>query len=363
MPAAPAAIATPAVPKSTRNLARFAWGVLAYNLLVIAWGAYVRASGSGAGCGRHWPLCNGELVPRAESAKTLVEASHRVSAGLAMIVVVAMMIWTLRAVPRGHRARRASIFSAAFIAGEALIGAGLVLFELVAKDESLKRGLSMVLHLGNTFLLLGALTVTAWTLTREGSAALPAARPAGEREEATAPVSMPVRGAIFLALAAVLVLGCSGAIAALGDTLFPATSLRAGLAQDLSPLAHVFLRLRVLHPFLALATGAVVFATASVVRVAKPEPRVRTFSRALTLLFALQFGVGLANVTLLAPIGMQIVHLLMADATWIALVLMAWEALYALPAMTLAQSPIMSRNGPAPMSDVPPSTSSVDPVT
>ena len=138
-----AATATPAGSKSTSLLGRFAWGVLAYNLLVIAWGAYVRASGSGAGCGRHWPLCNGELVPRAESAKTLVEASHRVSAGLAMIAVVALMVWTLRAVPRGHRARRASIFSAVFISGEALIGAALVLFELVAKDESMKRGLSI----------------------------------------------------------------------------------------------------------------------------------------------------------------------------------------------------------------------------
>jgi len=351
-----AAIDTAGDSKSTLRLGRFAWGVLAYNLLVIAWGAYVRASGSGAGCGRHWPLCNGELVPRAESAKTLVEASHRVSAGLAMIAVVALMVWTLRAVPRGHRARRASIFSAVFISGEALIGAGLVLFELVAKDESMKRGLSMVLHLGNTFLLLGALTITAWTLTRDEAPA-----PASASGSPSPPVSNLLRGAVFLALAAVLVLGCSGAIAALGDTLFPATSLRAGLAMDLSPLAHVFLRLRVLHPFLALASGAIVFVTASVVRVSRPEPRVRTFSRVVTLMFALQFGVGLANVTLLAPIGMQIVHLLMADATWIALVLMGWEALYALPALP-AQSPIMSRNGPAPMSDVPPSTSNVDPV-
>jgi heme A synthase len=209
----------------------------------------------------------------------------------------------------------------------------------------------MVLHLGNTFLLLGALTITAWTITRDDASA--------SSSTTTTPVSTALRGAVLLALAALLVLGCSGAIAALGDTLFPATSLRAGLAMDLSPLAHVFLRLRVLHPFIALATGAIVFVTASVVRVSRPEPRVRTFSRVVTLMFALQFGVGLANVTLLAPIGMQIVHLLMADATWIALVLMGWEALYALP----AHRPIMSRNGPAPMSDVPPSTSSVDPVT
>ena len=346
--------------RSTVALGRFAWGVLAYNLLVIAWGSFVRASGSGAGCGRHWPLCNGELVPRAESSKTLVEMSHRVSAGLAMIAVVALMIWTLRTVPRGHRARRASIFSAVFIFGEALIGAGLVLFELVAKDESMKRGLSMVLHLGNTFLLLGALTVTAWTLGRERTTTTTASTATPLPE----PASPLLRAGVMLALGAVIVLGCSGAIAALGDTLFPATSLRAGLAMDLSPLAHVFLRLRVLHPFIALVSGAIVFVMASVVRVSRPQPRVRTWSRVVTVLFAVQFAVGLANVTLLAPIGMQIVHLLMADVTWIALVLMAWEALYAVPHPTpQRQSPIMSRNGPAPIKDVPPSTSSVDPVT
>jgi len=348
-----------------QRLGRFAWGVLAYNLLVIAWGAYVRASGSGAGCGRHWPLCNGDLVPRTESVKTLVEASHRGSAGLAMIVVFALTIWTLRALPRGHRARRASIFSAAFIAGEALIGAALVLFELVAKDESMKRGLSMVLHLGNTFFLLASLTITAWTITRgeRGQRDERDQRDQVSASSASSAIASPpspvLRGVVFLALTAVFVLGCSGAIAALGDTLFPATSLREGIAMDLSPLAHVFLRLRVLHPFLALAAGAIVFVTASVVRVSRPAPRVVRLSRIVTLVFALQFGVGLANVTLLAPIAMQLVHLLMADATWIALVLMAWEALYAVP----AQSPIMSRNGPAPMSDVPPSTSSVDPVT
>lgn len=329
---------------------KFAWGVLGYNLLVIAWGAYVRASGSGAGCGRHWPLCNGEVVPAPQSVATIVEATHRATSGLALIAVVVMMVWALRTLPKGHRARRASVASTVFIFGEALVGAGLVLFELVAHDASMKRGLSMILHLGNTFLLLGALTLTAWTLTVERDVTAP--------PRAREPKSLLLRSVVTLSLAAVLVLGGSGAIAALGDTLFPARSLREGLAQDLSPLAHVFLRLRVLHPLLALATGAMVLASATVVRAMSTAPRARTLSRVVVVVFATQFAIGLLNVSLLAPIAMQIVHLLMADATWIALVLMGWEALYARP----AQSPIMSRNGPAPTSDVPPSTSSVDPV-
>jgi heme A synthase len=353
---------------SSTSLIRYAWAVLTYNLLVIAWGAYVRASGSGAGCGRHWPLCNGDFIPRADNTKTLVEASHRVTSGLALIAVVVLMVWTLRTVPRGHRARKASIASTVFIFTEALVGAGLVLFELVASDKSMKRGLSMILHLDNTFLLLASLAVTAWTLTRD-----PAVPVRPDRDAVRAPRPRWLGPAVYMGLFSVLVLGSSGAIAALGDTLFPAASLREGFAQDLSPLAHVFLRLRVLHPFIALIAGGVVFASATLVRMANPSALARSLSRVVTLVFASQFALGLLNVTLLAPIGLQLAHLLMADATWIALVLMGWEALYAAPALAVcvtrqelpdvAQMPIMSRNGPAPMSDVPPSTSKVDPVT
>jgi heme A synthase len=328
--------------------------VLAYNLLVILWGAYVRASGSGAGCGRHWPLCNGGLVSRSDSMKTLVEASHRVTSGIAVIAVVVLMIWTLVALPRGHRARKASIASTVFIFTEALVGAGLVLFELVATDKSMKRGLSMILHLDNTFILLACLSITAWTLTFDGA---PTEREMDASERSARPGWL--RPVVVVALGSVLVLASSGAIAALGDTLFPATSLSDGLAQDLSPLAHVFLRLRMLHPVIAALAGVVVVVSASLVRMAKPSPRARTLSRVVTVVFITQFVLGLLNVALLAPIGIQLAHLLLADATWIALVLMGWESLYA----TAAQSPIMSRNGPAPMSDVPPSTSNVDPVT
>jgi heme A synthase len=282
-----------------------------------------------------------------------VEATHRATSGIALVAVIALMIWTLRVVPKGHRGRRASVLSTVFIMGEALIGAGLVLFELVAHDASMKRGLSMILHLGNTFLLLGALTVTAWTLTTE-----PLTKPTREAAPRAATRGwLPV--VVTTTLVSVLFLGSSGAIAALGDTLFPAATLREGLAQDLSPLAHVFLRLRVLHPFIALGTGVLVFVTASVVRATSNAPRTRLLARVVTMAFLAQFAVGLLNLSLLAPIAMQIVHLLMADAVWIALVLMAWETLYT----TADQIPIMSRNGPAPMSDVPPSTSSVDPVT
>jgi heme A synthase len=332
-------------PIRSGRLTRFAWGVLAWNLIVIMWGAFVRASGSGAGCGRHWPLCNGEVVPTAKSTATLIEASHRGSSGIALVLVVALMVWCLRTLPKGDRARRASVFSAVFIAFEALIGAGLVLFELVAHDASMKRALSMILHLGNTFFLLGALSLTAWWLTFPATTT----RVLEKNDKL-------LRGFLVAALGGILVLASSGAIAALGDTLFPARSLRDGLVQEMSPMAHAFVRLRMLHPAIALMTGVFALCLAGVVRVVRPEPRTRLLSRIVTMAFVTQFAIGMLNVALLAPVPVQLVHLLMADVTWIALVLMTWEAVYRVPS-------IMSRKGPAPISDVPPSTSNVEPVT
>ncbi|HEX5691237.1 MAG TPA: COX15/CtaA family protein, partial [Roseiflexaceae bacterium] len=107
---------------------RYAWGVLGYNLLVIVWGAYVRASGSGAGCGSHWPLCNGTVLPRAPQIETIVELAHRLTSGLALIAVLGLVVWAVRLWPGSHRVRRGAFASLFFIILEALIGAGLVLF-------------------------------------------------------------------------------------------------------------------------------------------------------------------------------------------------------------------------------------------
>jgi len=148
-----------------RRFRRFAWGVLAYNLLVVAWGAYVRATGSGAGCGSHWPLCNGEVIPRAERIETLIEFSHRLTSALDGLLVLALAVWAFRLFPRRHPVRPAAAWSLVFLVAEALIGAGLVRFELVADDASLARALVMAAHLVNTFLLLAALTLTAHRAT------------------------------------------------------------------------------------------------------------------------------------------------------------------------------------------------------
>jgi heme A synthase len=310
-----AAAAEPALGSGTRARGRrsafatFAWGVVAYDLAVIAWGAYVRASGSGAGCGSHWPLCNGEVIPRSRQAATLIELTHRVTSGVALALVVVMAAWAFRASPRGSVVRRGAVASLVFMIGEAAIGAALVLLELVAYDESVRRAVAMSLHLVNTFLLLASMALTAsW------ASGAPAPRVRGQGALA-ALLAAPI--------AAMLVLGTSGALAALGDTLFPSSSLAAGVAQDFSGAAHLFVRLRALHPLLAVSTAVVTIAVAAIARSLRPSPAVRARARLVVVLVLWQMGAGVLNLVLLAPIPMQLVHLLLADATWMALVLLA----------------------------------------
>jgi heme A synthase len=292
---------------------RYAWGVLAYNILVVLWGAYVRATGSGAGCGNHWPTCNGQVVPRAPTVETLIEFTHRATSGIALIAVLALVVWAVRAFPKRHLVRRGAMLSGIFILTEALIGAGLVLLQHVAANPSVARGWSLSLHLINTFTLLAVLALTAWWAS--GRSGVP-------------PLSSPLHLAM---LGSLIVLGISGAVAALGDTLFPVTSFTQGLAQDFSSSAHLFVKLRVFHPALAVLAAALVLFVA--VRTMRTLPHVQTLGTTLIVLVFAQMIAGVVNLSLLAPVWMQLVHLAAADALWIAAVL--FSAASAEPAQSI----------------------------
>jgi cytochrome c oxidase assembly protein subunit 15 len=291
------------------RLARLAWLTLGWNVAVVLWGAYVRASGSGAGCGAHWPLCNGEVVPRAPALATLIEYTHRLTSGVALVLIFYLAYRVFRERPSGHPARRAAAASVVFILTEAAVGAGLVLFRLVAENESVARALFMSVHLVNTFVLLACLTLCAHFCGVEALAR-------------SARRSWP----FATAAVALLVVGTSGAVAALGDTLYPARSLGAGLAADFSETAHVLVRLRLAHPLLALA-GAAAVAIAAIHALRSGDAALRRAALALPLLVSAQLLAGLANVVLLAPVWLQLVHLLLADLVWILLVLVAARAL------------------------------------
>lgn len=280
---------------------------------MVAWGAYVRASGSGAGCGRHWPTCNGEIIPRAQRVETLIELSHRLSSGGAMIGTLVLLVLAIRAYPRGHRVRRGAWATAGLMMAEALIGAGLVLFALVEHDASMKRAVSISLHLVNTFLLLGTTAVTAWWASG-GEAPLRR----GQR---------PVVATLGGVLGAMLVVGATGAVTALGDTLFPTPSLAAGIAQDFAAGTHVFIRLRALHPAFAIMTAAAAIVVMGMVRTLRPSRATNLFSKIAAALAVAQVAAGIGDVLTRAPIAMQIVHLLLADSVWVALVLTGAAAL------------------------------------
>lgn len=314
-----------------RGFVRFAWAVLAYNLLVILWGAYVRASGAGAGCGDHWPLCNGVVVPRAPSVETLIELTHRVTSGLALLGVVGAYLWTRRFAAPTAPVRRAAFWAVVFMLIEAAVGAGLVLFEYVAHDQRLGRALWHGAHLLNTLVLVAWITLTAWFAT---------GAPAPRLQR-----GVPLTG-MLTALGALLLVGLTGAIAALGDTLFPSTSLREGIARDFSPAAHLLVRLRVLHPTLAVTAGAACAFVAWWAMQHAATARARGLGRAAAALIGVQWVVGLTNLLLLAPIWLQLVHLLVADLTWIAFVLLgaAWLA----EAPATAPVPAVAPRAPSP---------------
>ncbi len=295
------------------RFAKYAWGVLACNLAVVLWGAYVRASGSGAGCGNHWPLCQGEVIPRDPATATLIELAHRVSSGTVLLLVVGLFVWSRRVAQRGSAVRVGAFLALVFMLGEALLGAGLVLFELVAHNDSLTRAFSLGAHLLNTFLLLGSLALTAWWAS---GAAAPRV---SERRT--------VAWVLAIGLLGTMVVGMSGAITALGDTLFPATSVTEGLRQDTSPTAHILLRLRVLHPAAAVAVGLFLIASTAAIAVRTNEIVPARLARALALLVLAQWVAGIVNIALLAPTWLQLGHLFLADAIWITLVLFAASAL------------------------------------
>lgn len=288
----------------SRSFVRFSGVVLGYNLLVVLWGAYVRASGSGAGCGNHWPLCNGVVVPQAAAVQTLIEFTHRAMSGLDVILVAILVVWAWRAFPRRHPVRVGATLSAIFLATEALLGAALVKLEHVARNASVGRAYSLSGHLINTLTLLACLTLTVWWAR------------GGRLSWRSRAAWLVVPGILLF-----VILAISGVIAALGDTLFPARSLAEGFRQDLDPAASIFLRLRLLHPMLAVVTASWLVFYAVLNR-----------GWALFSLVAVQVAAGALNLVLLAPIWMQIIHLLLADSVWIALILLC--------ATTLQTSPV-----------------------
>jgi heme A synthase len=301
-----------------KRFAAYAWFVLAFTIAVVLWGAGVRATGSGAGCGDQWPLCNGGWLPQAPALHTIIEFTHRITSGPTLgLLVIGLLVFAFRSFPPHHIVRRLSVTVAFFTATEALIGAALVLLGHVAENSSPHRAYSLAVHLLNTMVLLATMALTGWFASVSAE---------GRREISMEPPHS--RALLICAPLAFLVISVTGVVAALGDTLFAARSLSDALKQDLSPSAHIFVRLRVWHPVAAALLGCCLVAFAVVIGLRKqPSPLVRRLALAVVFLTVLQAGAGILNVLLLAPVWMQITHLFIADSLWIALVLLIAEVI------------------------------------
>lgn len=298
-------------PAATQSVARFAWLVTGFFVLVVLWGAVVRASGSGGGCGASWPLCNGDFVPRHPRLATVIEFTHRSTSGICTVLLAGLACWTFWATPKRHKARRAVLWAAFFLVTEALLGAALVLRHWVENNVSTGRTIAQSIHFTNTLLLMGSLALTAWFLRDES------------RDLA---VPRGTRTAAWFAVLATLVVGATGSLAALADTLFPSATLSAGMAQDFAASAPLLVRMRWLHP------AAAIIALVAVTLLVRSGVRASGWDRvciAVASLTALQFLLGGADVLLLAPTWLQVLHLLGADLFWVALVILAGRVFWA----------------------------------
>ena len=261
-------------------LRRFAWGVLAYFIAVILWGGLVRATSSGAGCGDHWPLCNGTMIQHSARIDTMIEFTHRITSGLSFFSVVALLWWTFARTVHGHLARVAAVAAVAFTLIEAALGAFLVKLGLTAQSQSPLRAPYLALHLTNTLLLLAALTLTAHLLGRRTGYL-----------RGTIHFRAPF-GAIA-SIVTVLIVGVTGSLAALGDTLFPASSLGEALSQDFSATSEWLVRWRWTHPTIAVVAS--IFLVWLLVRAAKRSTHWdnRGLSALVLILLAAQYALGI----------------------------------------------------------------------
>ena len=300
-----------------RPVARLAWVTLGFFILVVLWGAVVRATGSGGGCGSNWPLCNGDYFPHHPRLATIIEFTHRSTSGVCTGLLIALGIFTFRATPRGHHARKAVLWAGFLLITEALLGAMLVLRHYVEANISTGRIVAQSIHLTNTMLFMAALALTAWFLTQDTAMGV---TPRASRSIAV------------LSIVSTLLVSATGSLAALADTLFPSSSLAAALNADISAASPTIVRMRWMHPAAAALSVVCVLLLLRAVTMRPPMARV------VATLLALQFVLGIGDVLLLAPIWMQVLHLLGADLYWIALILLTSAVFWPVGRNSLAAS-------------------------
>lgn len=285
--------------KKNRTYSNWVLALIIYSLFVFLWGAWVRISGSGDGCGEHWPFCHGELIPDSYAVKVWIENFHRISTKIYGFFVIGLVILGFRRSEKGHAVRKGILWTLFFTLTEGAIGAVLVIKGFVANDDSPERAVIIALHLMNTFFLMSSLFYT-WFVSRHDLSNLK--------------ISF-TKNIMLLKASWLLVLGGTGAIAALSTTLFPSESLLSGLASDFAADGHFLERLRVLHPILAV--GFVVYALAQWNRDLSHNPVAEKWRNWFLISVVAGFFVGLVTLALLSPTWLKLTHLMTAHVLWL----------------------------------------------
>jgi cytochrome c oxidase assembly protein subunit 15 len=286
-----------------------------FTFFVIIWGALVRATHSGAGCGKHWPLCNGEVVPLGAEIETIIEFTHRTTSGLSFVFVLILFFLSRKIFSVRSLTRVSANYALFFMLIEVAIGASLVLFGWVKDNSSGIRAFMVAFHLINSFLLMGSLAAHTLSLYKKRTILLK--KP------------FLLTNTIFsrCLLIAFLITGSAGAITALGDTLFPPESLRGDFYNYLSPTNHFLVQLRIIHPILAIVIS--LFILLYGIRMSETRGRMDNFIPLLAygviLLTLLQWIVGPLTILLLAPLPLQLTHLGVSLLLWTMLVPLALE--------------------------------------
>jgi heme A synthase len=289
-----------------------AWSMLWLTVAVVVGGALVRATDSGAGCGESWPICGGQIIPEIGNYHTAIEVSHRLMTGLLGFVLIAVFVLVRRHYDKSHRLRRAVFVAGILLIIESLLGASLVLFGWVEFDASIARLIVVPIHLVNTFLLVAAMTAVAFFA--DGGA--------GFRVDPKKTLDKVLGGSLLI----ILIIGATGALNALADTLIKSDALRTAVGDEILVTESVLRQIRTIHPFVAIIGGLALFMLVRYLT-AEASKRVKLIGLGVQAIIWAQFILGLLNIALNVPLEIQLVHLFVADLLWISFVVIALHLL------------------------------------
>ena len=257
-------------------------------------GAFVRATGSGDGCGATWPTCKGKIIPALSDTSELIEFSHRSVSGVLLVVTLIIFAKT-RKFQKESLVRRVTNYLTFFVIFEALIGAVIVIFEWVGLNSSLPRIIAVPIHLVNTFGLLGSYAILYKIL-----------------QDDLQNIKNMFNKNFLLISSLFLLSGATGSITALADVLFPSASFVEGFLADFDRTSEVLTRLRILHPIISSTLSIVLYVYATGIR-----KKYNVSVKPLQILILIAVFLGVINVLSNIVLPLSILHLAIADFLWI----------------------------------------------